>query len=419
MTLHDRREQGRARQTKRPASRRRATAPRPPTWRTYLGITGLLVLLVAALVGGIIWFNAQKTQDLMVADAERLMIETGEKVTDRLRLLYDPIYAIVGLGTQVSNLTAPLPPDGSDGPYPGLQLMLRGLRIYPQIQSLYVGYENGDFYMVTHIAGEGAAKLRTALDAPPKAAFANEIVATSAAGERVVRWNFLAEDGSLISSGKPGPAKFDPRERPWYETAKNSDDVEHSGLYIFASSGEPGFTLSRRFGSPMRGVIGADLAARQIAQFLREQRITPSSTAFIFTTSGEVVAMPDETEMAAITKAVQPDTMISLPKIADMSNPLLSRVFASPRTARNEIYDAGGRSYVGRVIEIPPRYGENQLLAVMVPLDEIGRPVIEARNEALFRSIVILLLVLPLYATLIIVWIDRRLGRRAAADDDD
>jgi hypothetical protein len=57
--------------------------------------------------------------------------------------------------------------------------------------------------------------------------------------------------------------------------------------------------------------------------------------------------------------------------------------------------------YVGRVVEIPPRYGRDQLLAVMVPIDEIERPVIEARNEAMVRSILILLLILPLYATLV------------------
>jgi hypothetical protein len=50
-------------------------------------------------------------------------------------------------------------------------------------------------------------------------------------------------------------------------------------------------------------------------------------------------------------------------------------------------------------------------------VDEIEQPVIAERNSALFRSIVILALVLPLYATLIIVWIDRRLGRRAVTDD--
>jgi adenylate cyclase len=419
MTLRDSRDQRHPTRAASQMSRRRRAEPRAPTWRTYLGIIGLLVLLVVVLVGGIIWFNAQKTSELMVADSERLMIETGEKVTDRIRLLYDPIYAIVGLGTQVTNLTAPLPAQPpADGIYPALPLMLRGLQIYPQILSFYTGFENGDFFMLTHLAGEGADKLRNALDAPPKAAFANEVIRTEADGNRVVRWTYLAEDGSVIGTGKQAPANFDPRERPWYAAARNSDDVEHSGLYVFASSGEPGFTLSRRFGSPMRGVIGADLAASEIVRFLRDQRITPSSSAFIFTTSGEAVAVPDERQMAAITQSVMPDTMVALPKIADLGNPLISAVFASHKIAHAELYDINGRSYVGRVIEIPPRYGRDQLLAVMVPVNEIERPVIEARNEALVRSVLILLLVLPLYATLVVGWIDRRLGRHAARDDD-
>jgi adenylate cyclase len=420
MTLKDSRDRGRTRQAKQSAAHHRHPEAPAPGWRTYLGITGLLLFLVVVLVGGIIWFNAKKTSELMVADSERLMIETGEKVTDRIRLLYDPIYAIVGLGAEVSDLTGSLPSDqASSATYRGLPLILRGLRIYPQILSLYVGFENGDFFMVTHLAGEGAPKLRAALDAPPKAAFANEVIAKDANGDRMVHWTFLAEDGSVLGEGKPTPAGFDPRTRPWYGAARDSDDVEHSGLYIFASSGEAGFTLSRRFGSPVRGVIGADLAASEIVRFLRDQRITPSSAAFLFTTSGEAVAVPDKTEMAAITKSVGPDATIALPKISDLNNPLLSQVFAGYKTSRTEIYDVDGRSYVGRVIEIPPRYGQNQLLAVMVPVDEIERPVIDARNEALIRSILILLLVLPLYATLIIVWIDRRLGRRAAAESDE
>jgi adenylate cyclase len=294
--------------------------------------------------------------------------------------------------------------------------MLRGLQIYPQVLSLYVGFDNGDFFMVTHIAGENSAALRNALNAPPKASFANEIITRNESGERVVRWNYLAEDGSLIGAAKPAAAAYDPRQRPWYGAAKNSDDIERSGLYIFASSGEPGITLSRRFGSPTRGVIGADIAGSEIAQFLRDQRITPSSTAFIFTTSGDVVAVPDAVQMSAMTKRVAPNAMVALPKIADLKDPLFSQVFADYGTASIKMYQVAGRSYIGRVIAIPPQYGPNQLLAVMVPLDEIEKPVIDARNEALFRSIVILLLVLPLYATLIVGWIDRRLGPRPTVD---
>ena len=196
----------------------RQPEPRSPTWRIYLGITGLLMLIVIALVGGIIWLNAKKMSDLMVADAERLMIETGGKVTERIRLLYDPVYAIVGLGSHVSDLTAPLKPENApSGGYPGLFLMLRGLRIYPQIMSLYAGFENGDFFMITHLAGENAPKLRAALNAPPEAVFANEVVMAEPNGDRLVRWIFLTEDGSVISAQQPIAATFDPRQQHvWY-----------------------------------------------------------------------------------------------------------------------------------------------------------------------------------------------------------
>jgi hypothetical protein len=36
-----------------------------------------------------------------------------------------------------------------------------------------------------------------------------------------------------------------------------------------------------------------DLAAADLARFLSDQRITPASTAFIFTKTGEVIALPD------------------------------------------------------------------------------------------------------------------------------
>jgi hypothetical protein len=46
----------------------------------------------------------------------------------------------------------------------------------------------------------------------------------------------------------------------------------------------------------------------------------------------------------------------------------------------------------------------------LVPIDEIERPIIELRNPMLFYSTVFLGFVLPLYATLIVAWIDRSLG---------
>jgi len=154
-----------------------------PLWHTYVGITGLLLVIVVALVGGIIWYNSAKSNQLAIAAAERLMQEAGEDISDRIKLLYDPMYAIVGIASQVPELTSRTI---KDDPH-AMSLTLRVLRIYPQILSLYVGFDDGDFFMVTHIAGENSTELRAALHAPETAAFANEIVSAGADGERTTQ----------------------------------------------------------------------------------------------------------------------------------------------------------------------------------------------------------------------------------------
>ncbi len=376
-------------------------------WPTYLGITASLLLILAVLGGGIIWYNSKKSNELAIAAAQRLMQEAEDKITDRIKLLYDPMYAIVGLASMVPELTSP---SVGDDPR-ALALLLRALRAYPQIQSLYVGFDNGDFHMLTHITGEKSPTLRAALHAPADAVFASEVVTGGAGGS--ARWTFLSDDGAVVGNGNAAP--FDPRSRSWYIAAKHSDLVEESDLYVFASSGKAGFTLSRSFKGPMPGVLGADLAAVDLAYFLRSQQITPDSTAFIFTTTGEVVATPNPTEIARVHAGNAGHA--TPPKIAELNDPVISGLVAAYQDRQmtgTRVYDVAGRTYIGRVVAIPPRYGRNQLLAIMVPVDEIERPVADIRNETLFYSIAFLVFAVPLYVTLVVAWIDRRLERRMA-----
>jgi adenylate cyclase len=376
--------------------------------------------MVVALTGGIIWYNTKKSNQLAVAAAERMMLEAGDDVTNRIKLLYDPMYAIVGIASLVPELTSPAIKDDPRA----LSLILQVLRIYPQIMSLYVGFDSGEFFMVTHIAGENSTALRDALHAPQDAAFANEIISADAGGERKTLWLFLAEDGSVIGHLDPAPAEFDPRQRPWYEAARPSDVVEQSDLYIFATSGEPGFTLSRSFKGEMPGVMGADLAAVDLARFLRDQRITPTSTAFIFTKTGEVIALPDAGRIA---KAVRSDgqLLVMPPKIGYLNDPVVAGLVAAYEDGRisgTRVYDVAGRTGVGRVLDIQPRYGRDQLLAIMVPLDEIEKPIADIRNQTLLYSIAFVVFTLPLYVTFVVAWIDRRLEgriRRPGSRHDD
>ena len=191
------------------------------TWRTYAAIVGALLVLVVALAGGIIWYNSKQSSALAIAAADRLMREVEDKIIERIKLLYDPMFAIVSVASLMPDFTSPAIKTNAEAK----ASLLRALRTYPQILSLYVGFDNGDFFMVTHIVGREAPGLRQKLGAPPDAAFAVESIGLDASGQRMERWSFLAEDGSTIGSREPVAATFDPRERPWYRPAKESKTV--------------------------------------------------------------------------------------------------------------------------------------------------------------------------------------------------
>src|SRR6201997_4995214 len=150
-----------------------------------------LLVMVVALAGGIIWYNSKKSNQLAIAAAERMMLEAGDDVLKRIKLLYDPMYAIVGIASLVPELVSPAIKEDPRA----RSLLMLVLRVYPQILSLYVGFDNGEFFMVTHIAGENGAKLRDALHAPADAAFANEIISAETAGGRKTRGGGFRGDG--------------------------------------------------------------------------------------------------------------------------------------------------------------------------------------------------------------------------------
>jgi adenylate cyclase len=393
----------------RSSKSREETAAPTSAWPTYLGITVLLLLIVVVLAGGIIWYNSRKSSELMLAVAERQMEETAAKISDRIRLLFDPMYAIVGIASQAPDMRGLLADNGRVG----MPMLLRILRFYPQILSLYVGLDDGALFSVNHIAGESRARFRRFVGAPENAAFACRIITAGNDGVRGEHWVFLDNDGVEVGHTDTVPATFDPRLRPWYQPALHSNHVEMSDLYIFRLNNEPGFTLSRAFHAATPGVFGADLAAMDLSDFLNEQRITPGSLSFILTRSGEVVAYPDQARVSAILPRGD-QTQVALPQLSELKDPVAAGLFEAYRKSGapgNFVYDVAGRSHIGRVIEIPARYGRDQLLGITVPLDEIVQPVIAVRNQTLFYSIAFLAFTLPLYVTLIVFWIDRRLGR--------
>lgn len=383
---------------------------------TQVAIAALLVLIVVGLVGGIIWYNFEKSASLTVDTAERLMAESSDDTVHRIQLFYEPVLAIVALASRVPQISEMTPRERDDR----LALIIAGLRHYPQLFSLYVGYDNGDFDMVTRVDGQGRSDARKTLGAPDAAVFAHETIRVGSDGVRRASWSFLDDSGAQIGQQPAADAGFDPRLRQWYRLAHDDDKVHRSDPYIFASSQEIGITLSRKLDGASSGVFGADLAVREVSRFLAEKKISSSSQTFLFNIHGEIIAYPDDSKIQRAIKNEQESTLVPT-TIASLGDPVIAALYEAMQKQGDERMlrlDVNGRAYLSRVVPIMRQLGEADYLGMVVPVDEIIAPINHLRTETLLYSLAVLLLVLPLYVTLVFVWLDRRAGQASFSLSD-
>ncbi len=89
---------------------------------------------------------------------------------------------------------------------------------------------------------------------------------------------------------------FDPRVRPWYQGASNSQELHWTDVYLFASTQKPGITVSTpiydRQGT-LQGVCGIDIDLSAFSRFLQGIEIGRQGFAYIFENKeGHVIAHP-------------------------------------------------------------------------------------------------------------------------------
>lgn len=90
---------------------------------------------------------------------------------------------------------------------------------------------------------------------------------------------------------------FDPRSRPWYQSAVTAGDVNWTRVYLFASTQNPGITASIPiYTAPggLRGVCGIDIDLSTFSRFLQSIKMENQGYAYIIENrNGRVIAHPN------------------------------------------------------------------------------------------------------------------------------
>ncbi|HZT62402.1 MAG TPA: HD domain-containing phosphohydrolase [Burkholderiales bacterium] len=356
-------------------------------------IATVFTTVIFAACGTIAWSNHVQGKRIVLGAAVDLIDRIEVEAGTALDSLFEPVETVVTWAS-----VAPLTSAGSlRERMSSLPTLAEVLKRRPQVAAVYVGYANGDFFLVRALRDDASRK---EFGAPRHAAL---LVQSLERRRGAIEPRFMIFDSALqrISGSTPREYRFEPRGRPWYVEAMKARDAVVTAPYVFFTTRQVGLTIARRAGNG-RAVVGADVSLSRISETLSRIRPTPSSQLAVFDPAGNrVIAFSDPARLAAGAageKAV-------LAGIGEVS-PVLEAVAAdAPRFAETTRFESGGREWLAKVSRASPGAGGLASFAIATPLDELLR----AENAALRRTIALAALVI-LACVPLTWWISRRIA---------
>lgn len=300
-----------------------------------LGLAGLQLVAILAVV-----FSSYLTSERALLDhARSLLSDVGTNTAEHSKGFLNPARGAAELAARLAEHRVV----ASDDQTRLEQFLFQQLRITPQFSGLYFGGEDGSFVMVMRDDGPGP--------------FRSKLISYEG-GARNVEFIWRNENFEVVERQLDPDDSFDPRGRPWYQRARDTQGTIWTDPYIFFSSQQPGLTLAAPVpgdatGS-IRGVVGVDIEIASISKFLSRLSIGDSGRALIINHNGNVIAHPDET----LLKSRDADSTLRFVSIRDFGDPIARAAFSGLGSGvalpvaheAFSTFEFGGQEFVANVL---------------------------------------------------------------------
>jgi len=249
--------------------------------RIHLAV--LIVALLVAVAAPLVWIAYEQGHDAAIEGARRQMELLAERVSDKLGDLVAGSLAPLRMATVAEQVIPPV-----DADLPAKQkLLLRMIDASPEIDSAYIGYDDGSFLQAVLLDDDD---WRRASGAPPAAHAAIRMIVGGVGADRQHLWYYFDAQDEVIGVADARSSTFIPSRRPWFRAAvSRAPEPALSGPYTMATTGAIGISLSQVAASGDATVIGVDVLLGTISRFLAEARLSAHAEAFVFDRQGRLV----------------------------------------------------------------------------------------------------------------------------------
>ncbi|MEP4247950.1 cache domain-containing protein [Tateyamaria sp.] len=235
--------------------------------------------------------------------------------------------------------------------FPKLEnFLFQTLQTETQISGIYFGDEAGNFTYVMR-SDDGPGPFRTKIIRPGLRAQSADLIWRNA-------------DFSTVETLVDPNDSFDPRTRPWYESAKLNRSTVWTDPYVFFSSRQLGISVAVPvvFDNAIKGVIGVDIEISTISNFLSELELSTHGSALILDGAGNVIAHPRMAQMIEGDTDSAPD----LVGIEDIDDPVAQAAFNQS--------GSDGLIKVERETQSEFEYENDKYVSLLKPLSETELP---------------------------------------------
>jgi HAMP domain-containing protein len=340
------------------------------------GLLALLIILAVSLTGWLGFSNGVRSVEFL---SSRLAEETTTRIEEHISAFVE-----VPLLFHELNLANLQSGNVSLANFDQMrELFWTEVFVSESVPYLYFGTQEGYFLGIDTqfggLGGEPVYKIRSAETEPNRVTY------------------------SLSDNGVPleelAASEYDPRVRPWYQSAVEVGDLTWSPIYVFSSFPVLGISpvapvFDAQSGEVI-GVLGIDITLGELSSFLRELEVSPNGGAFIVERSGTMVATsseepPFKTEEG--TQALLPVIESESPLVRTISAYLIEQFggFENIQTQEFLIHDAGDERYFIQVTPVTDEHGLNWLSVVVIPASDFMQTVYDnLRNTGLLGLIVL------------------------------
>ena len=367
-------------------------------WRIRVVIAVIMAIAITLTTLTLISVNWVGTRNLLLNAASTKAEMTSQLTEQKVQHIVGPAEALLRVlaldpVVDAATLTERLK---------RLPVFTTDLRANPILTAVFIGYDNGDYFLVSPLIQHD---LRKSYQAPKNATYVVRTSLGKDGEKRAHQLFFYDQHLNLIEQRADPKYIYDPRNRPWYADAQKAADIAISKPYVYADAPLMGITLSMQSTNP-HAIVAMDLPLVGMKDALEQFNITPNTQIALVDSKGEIIAAnmsPVGGNGTSPSTTTQPNNQ--LPTLHTLQNTALLRLWQLNPQQKVLSYRVDEQEWLGRRISLPQYRDIGLQLLISTPTKEL---LTELSTHS--RQMIVIAICLGLLLLILGSWVGHRIG---------